>query len=209
MPRKPSNIEVACCKISLGSDKMVCCIGLYILPNQEYTYAWSNPYVLCISELHNILSFICFIYFNIVTVDNFNLQIICFYISDIINLHSLKQFISTPTRNDHILNLFLVSPTVLFDNVSITPPFSTSDHASLSCKFFYKFIKNSYHPSQLVPDFEHTDFVSFNNYTNSSNWSYIIDTRVSPFYCMVKLYFYSSTGHFFLCTTSTVQIHLL
>ena len=53
--------------------------------------------------------------------------------------------------------------------------------ASLSCKFFYKSIKKSYRPSKLVPDFKHRDFISFDNSINSFNWSYIIDTSVSPF----------------------------
>ena len=103
-----NNTEVACCKISLGSDKMVvCCI--YILP---------NPSVLCISELHDVLPFICSKYFNVIIVGDFNVSELANHlllkkanisanlncILDIINLQSLKQLISTPTRNDHILD---------------------------------------------------------------------------------------------------------
>ena len=79
-----------------------------------------NSSLLCISELHDVLLFICSKYFNVVIVGNFNIPELANYLrlkkaniavhlncfSDIFNLDSLKQLISTPNRNNHIIDLF-------------------------------------------------------------------------------------------------------
>ena len=87
--------------------------------------------------------------------------------------HSLSQLNLTPTRNSNILDLVLTNIPDRITNLSVNPPFSTSDHDSLSLSLgTYLQQSNTDRQNVLdsVFDYKRADFLSMKLALQSTNW---------------------------------------
>jgi len=64
--------------------------------------------------------------------DVFGVNTVSYYFLETINELGLHQLVSTPTLEKNILDLVLCSHKLLVQNLEVGPPFSSSDHNSIS-----------------------------------------------------------------------------
>ena len=87
--------------------------------------------------------------------------------------HSLSQLNLTPTRNSNILDLVLTNIPDRITNLSVNPPFSTSDHDSLSLSLGTYLQQSNTDRQNILDsgfDYKRADFLSIKLALQSINW---------------------------------------
>ncbi len=84
----------------------------------------------------------------------------------------LEQLISSPTRNNNILDLLLSNRPGLVPSISVSPPFLPSDHSML--QFEVAISQGSTRQRKTYRDFRKGDYESFNVYLSQIDWRGIL-----------------------------------
>jgi Endonuclease-reverse transcriptase len=90
-------------------------------------------------------------------------------LGNVITQYGLKQLVHIPTRFDNVLDLLFCSKHTMCSDVSITNPFSSSDHSSLLFKIF---IENEMPDGAPLKyrDFKSGDYRAFGTFLNGIDW---------------------------------------
>ena len=112
--------------------------------------------------------------------------------------HSLCQFVDSPTRSDHILDIVVSNDVNCIANVTAAPPFSTSDHTSVQFNVVYRKLLpdrlgDITHTPQLKYNFQKADWSNIRCYLAEYDFNEIFN---SDFTTAVKFqHFYTVLNH--------------
>ena len=81
--------------------------------------------------------------------------------------------VTEPTRERNILDLCLVSHTILVENVCVAETFSKSDHNVVSCNVMVDF-RNFERPKKCC-NFWHADWEGIHNHLTLVDWTELFD----------------------------------
>ncbi len=175
-----SQLEVVCVDL-IGNNYKHRFIAAYRPPN--YSYLQSRDLVECLSNLVDVSYPVSICGdFNYASVDwsrDIDVSSLPANVHDFASMvvtNGLTQLVTQPTHGAHTLDLLLVTDPLSNFNVSVNPPFSTSDHNSLSWHTWF--------PTSALPCPPRLDFKKA-NYTQLADLFYGIDwmqtfTKVAP-----------------------------
>ena len=152
---------------SLQCSVMFKIILLYRPPNSTLTedeILIDNLFDLCLSNTHLILlgDFNLDVNWAQGKANNINSR----KFLELFECCGLVQQVEEPTRGDVILDIILTSAPIL-DNVSVLPPFVSSDHNLISFEIQTAFIKPRKVP---LPNFNKADYIGLSSYFFSIDW---------------------------------------
>jgi hypothetical protein len=169
---KYSHLELLCADVYFGRVK------------QRFILCYNPPAVdaAYVCDLCECLDNLCNIDYVFTIVGDFNMPNIVWsdlsvydarcssFVNFIIN-NGLSQFVHEPTRGNNILDLILSNDSHAVFDVLFHPPFSTSDHLSLSWNaWFPGVIDKECDRHNNAYNFARADYDALDNYLSSVNW---------------------------------------
>jgi hypothetical protein len=173
LPQTYEHLEILCMDVFCNNFKQryVC---VYRPPSRDVDYI--TQLVSCLNILCNVdYSFIVCGDFNLPNIDwsqAINPQLLpildSIFASFVID-NGLLQLIDQPTRANNVLDLLLVNDQLAVFNVSVLPPFSTSDHTPITWhSWFPSSVNESNAPVQY--NFRRANFDALTVFFQSINW---------------------------------------
>ena len=97
---------------------------------------------------------------------------------DFVNYNGMIQCVHRPTFNTHILDIVLLNDPLILSSLSVTEPFSTSDHCSVSFSLNFTCCHNIECPLTIT-EWKNAYWVNFNSFLLSVDWIYILSTSLT------------------------------
>ena len=88
---------------------------------------------------------------------------------------SLTQFVLSPTRENHVLDLVLATKDELIENLHVGEVFSNSDHRGITFNIIFT-ADDSSKSKEKVPDYRKANFPKLRTLLNLTDWSYLQTT---------------------------------
>jgi hypothetical protein len=173
LPQTYEHLEILCVDVFCNNFKQryIC---VYRPPSRDVNY---------ITQLVSCLNILCIINYSLIVCGDFNLPNIdwsqainpqllpildSIFASFVID-NGLLQLIDTPTRANNVLDLLLVNDQLAVFDVSVLPPFSTSDHNSVTWhSWFPSSVTES--SAQVQYNFRRANFDALTVFFQSINW---------------------------------------
>ena len=91
------------------------------------------------------------------------------------------QAVDEPTRGNNIIDLVFINEPVRLSSIAIEPPFSTSDHNTVSFTVAFDYPATSRPlPSQCRYLWKQGDYATMSNYLRNFDWSHMMSTHFNP-----------------------------
>lgn len=92
-------------------------------------------------------------------------------LADFANVNGMTQYVEAPTHNSHILDVVLLNDPLLLHCLSVTTPFSTSDH----CSVIFSLCSSSSDKSDRCDNYktynwQKADWQGFNDFLSNTDW---------------------------------------
>jgi len=91
------------------------------------------------------------------------------------------QAVDEPTRGNNIIDLVFINEPVRLSSIAIEPPFSTSDHNTVSFTVAFDYPATSRPlPSQRRYLWKQGAYAAMSNYLRNFDWSHMMSTHFNP-----------------------------